>query len=152
MPKSADLLDANVWLALALEAHTQHLSAKAYWESDAAPTAAFCRVTQMTFLRLLTNKSVMGAHVLSPPTAWQKSEEFLALSEVQLLAEPHGIEDVWQEFVKIGRSSPNLWTDAYLAAFAMSAGLRLVTFDKGFSKFDGLDVLILDPRPLARPG
>ena len=143
MSKSVDLLDANVWLALAFEAHSQHLAAKNYWEGSAAATAAFCRVTQMTFLRLLTNRTVMGVHVLSTSAAWKKSSEFLALPEIQLVDEPHGIEDDWERFSKTGRSSPNLWTDAYLAAFAHSSGFRLVTFDKGFSKFDGLDCLIL---------
>jgi predicted nucleic acid-binding protein len=37
----------------------------------------------------------------------------------------------------------NFWTDAYLAAFARSAGLRLVTFDRGFARFSGLEVLLL---------
>ena len=143
MANSADLLDANVWLALAAEAHSHHESAKAYWEGNAAPVAAFCRITQMAFLRLLTNKTVMRTHVLSPSAAWRKSAEFLALPEVQLFSEPHGLEETWEDFSKIGRLSPNLWTDAYLAAFAKCAGLRLVTFDKGFSRFKSLDCLML---------
>ena len=143
MANSVDLLDANVWLALAAEAHSHHGSAKAYWEGRAAPVAAFCRITQMTFLRLLTNKTVMRAQVLSPSAAWRKFAEFLALPEVQLLSEPHGLEEAWESFSNTGRLSPNLWTDAYLAAFAKCAGLRLVTFDKGFSRFESLDCLIL---------
>jgi hypothetical protein len=43
------------------------------------------------------------------------------------------------------RTSPNLWTDANLAAFADCAGLRLATFDHGFSRFKGLEYLILKP-------
>ena len=136
-------MDANVWLALAAEAHAHHKSAKVYWEGNAAPVAAFCRVTQMAFLRLLTNKTIMGSHVLSPSAAWAKFAEFLGLPEIQFLAEPHGLNEQWGHFAAIGRLSPNLWTDAYLAAFAKCAGLRLVTFDKGFSRFAGLDWLIL---------
>ena len=143
MPSSVDLLDANVWLALAAEAHTHHQQAKAYWEEQAAPTTAFCRVTQMAFLRLLTNRAVMGSHTLSPSEAWAKSADFLALPEVQLLEEPPGLEEAWARFAGSGRSSPNVWTDAYLAAFASSGGMRLVSFDKGFSTFQGLDRLIL---------
>jgi uncharacterized protein len=143
VPSSVDLLDANVWLALAAEAHTHHRQAKLYWEKDAAPTTAFCRVTQMAFLRLLTNKTVMGSHVLSPSSAWSTSADFLALPEVELLAEPIGLEGAWALFASGGRSSPNLWTDAYLAAFASSDGMRLVSFDRGFSRFQGLDYLIL---------
>jgi toxin-antitoxin system PIN domain toxin len=143
VPNSTDLLDANVWLALTAEAHTHHASAMAYWEQNAAPVTGFCRVTQMAFLRLLTNKTVMGAHVLSPVSAWKKSAEFFALPEVQLLPEPYGLEETWGYFSKAGGSSPNLWTDAYLAAFAKCAGLRLVSFDRGFSKFEGLNCLVL---------
>jgi toxin-antitoxin system PIN domain toxin len=130
-------------LALAAEAHTHHQSAKAYWQHEAAPITAFCRVTQMAFLRLLTNKAVMGGQVLSPSAAWAKSTDFLSLPEVELFAEPVGLEDAWERFATLGRLSPNLWTDAYLGAFAVSAGLRLVTFDKGFSQFNGLDCLTL---------
>jgi toxin-antitoxin system PIN domain toxin len=136
-------LDANVWLALAAEAHTHHRRAKEYWEHEAAPIAGFCRVTQMALLRLLTNKTVMGPQVQSPSAAWTKSAEFMSLPEVVLFAEPVGLEEAWQRYATVGRLPPNLWTDAYLAAFAHSGGLRLVTFDAGFSKFKGLDCLTL---------
>ena len=39
--------------------------------------------------------------------------------------------------------SPKLWQDAYLAAFAVAAGLSLVTFDQGFRKFRRLQSIIL---------
>ncbi len=143
MPNSGDLLDANVWLALTAEAHVHHERAKSYWEQEAAPIAAFCRVTQLAFLRLLTNRTVMGTHVLSPAAAWATSTDFLSLPEVELVTEPAGLDHAWERFATAGRSSPNLWTDAYLAAFAVSAGMRLVTFDKAFSRFPGLHFLML---------
>ena len=143
MPSSADLLDANVWLALAAEAHAHHDFAKAYWEEEAAPVSAFCRVTQLAFLRHLSNKAIMGPQVLSPAAAWKKLQEFLALPEVKCLAEPAGLDERLGAFCNLGRTSPNLWTDAYLAAFARCAGLRLVTFDRGFSCFKGLELLVL---------
>jgi uncharacterized protein len=143
LPSSTDLLDANVWLALAAQAHVHHDRAKAYWEREAAPVTAFCRVTQLAFLRHLTNKVIMGDHTLSPAGAWKKLQEFLALPEVRSLAEPAGLDERLAEFSNLGRTSPNLWTDAYLAAFAQCAGLRLVTFDAGFSRFMGLELLLL---------
>jgi uncharacterized protein len=145
LPSSTDLLDANVWLALAAEAHVHHGRAKAYWEEEPAPVSAFCRVTQLAFLRHLTNTAIMGDLVLSPSAAWKKLQEFLALPEVTCLAEPAGLDERLADFSTLGRTSPNLWTDAYLAAFAKCAGLRLVTFDRGFSRFKGLELLILKP-------
>ena len=143
MPSSADLLDANVWLALAAEAHTHHERAKVYWHNEAAPIAAFCRLTELAFLRHLTNRAVMGEQVLTPSAAWKKRTQFLALPEVQRLAEPVGLDEELAKFCDLGRTSPNLWTDAYLAALAKCAGLRLVTFDRGFARFGGLELLFL---------
>lgn len=138
-------MDANVWLALAAEAHVHHRRAEAYWKKEAAPVAAFCRVTQLAFLRHLTNKTIMGEHVLTPMSAWNKRAQFLALPEVRFVAEPPGLDEQLGKLCQMGRTSPNLWTDAYLASFAKCGGLRLVTFDQGFGRFTGLELLILEP-------
>lgn len=143
MPSSSDLLDANVWLALAAEAHTHHERAKAYWQTEAAPVVAFCRVTELAFLRHLTNRATMGTQVLAPGEAWKKLTQFLALPEVQRLAEPTALDEHLAKYCDLGRTSPNLWTDAYLAAFAKSGELRVVTFDRGFARFSGLELLVL---------
>ena len=143
MPSSTDLLDANVRLALGAEAHTHPGRAKAYWHNEAAPMAAFCRVTEPAFLRHLTNRAIMGEHVLTPSPAWQKRTQFLSLPEVQRLAEPSGLDEQLARFCDLGRTSPNLWTDAYLAAMAKCACLRLVSFDPGFARFSGSDLLFL---------
>lgn len=37
----------------------------------------------------------------------------------------------------------SVWSDAYIAAFGMAAGLRVVTFDQGFLKFEEADAEIL---------
>ena len=39
--------------------------------------------------------------------------------------------------------SPKVWNDAYLAAFARTAGLTLITFDRGFAQFTDLTAAIL---------
>jgi predicted nucleic acid-binding protein len=43
--------------------------------------------------------------------------------------EPNEFPETWQAFTAGPRTSPNLWTDAYLCAFANAAQLTLVTFD-----------------------
>lgn len=144
MKNSADLLDVNVWLALVAQAHSHHQRAGAYWEKEAAACSAFCRVTQLGFLRHLTNKTIMGDQVLTPAEAWRKYEELRQLPEVQFLNEPADLDEKMGSLSNLGRTSPNLWTDAYLAAFAQCGGLRLVTFDQGFSLFKGLDLLLLE--------
>jgi predicted nucleic acid-binding protein len=39
--------------------------------------------------------------------------------------------------------SPNVWSDAYLAAFAQAADFEVVTFDKGFMQYKNVRVAIL---------
>ncbi len=48
----------------------------------------------------------------------------------------------------VGEGLPyRLWTDAYLAAFALAGGYRLVSFDRDFLRFRpyGLNLLLLEP-------
>ena len=138
--------DVNVWLALTSPDHEHFQSAWNWYRALPEGTVLFfCRVTQLAFLRHLTNKTIMGDQVLTPGAAWKKCGEFLALPEVRFLAEPPGLDEQLGQLTHGGRTSPNLWTDAYLASFARCAGLRLVTFDHGFARFTGLELLILKP-------
>ena len=62
-----DLLDINVWLALADENHQHHCRARLYWEKESAARLAFCRVTMLGFLRLATHPRAMNGHPLFRP-------------------------------------------------------------------------------------
>ena len=57
--------------------------------------------------------------------------------------EPRGLEILWKKLAGPSKPSPKLWMDAYLAAFAVAGGYQLVTTDKGFKQFKGLDLLVL---------
>lgn len=65
------LPDVNVWIALAAERHIFHNAARHWFSRLGEERLAFCRVTQMGFLRLLTNKHVMQGEVMDPGQAWQ---------------------------------------------------------------------------------
>jgi predicted nucleic acid-binding protein len=62
---------------------------------------------------------------------------------IEYLAEPSGLAESWDAFTGGALSSPNLWTDAYLCAFAHTAGLTLVTFDAKIPAREGLRCLVL---------
>lgn len=55
------LVDANVWLAIAVDGHIHHAAAVMWFDSQAEGTSAFCRITQLALLRHLTNPKIMGA-------------------------------------------------------------------------------------------
>jgi toxin-antitoxin system PIN domain toxin len=138
------LCDTNVWLALALSGHSHQPRAAAWFESlGVDDTAEFCRATQISFLRLLTTPAIVGPHTLSNDAALACYRQLAADPCVSLCVEPAGLESQWQQFAAHDRPSPKRWMDAYLAAFAISTGLRLVTFDQGFRVFPGLELLVL---------
>ena len=85
----------------------------------------------MGVLRLLTNESVMGNDVLSSREAWRVYHSILADERIQFAPEPYAVEGEWRKLTGYDRPAPKIWTDAYLAAFARTAGMRLVTLDRG---------------------
>lgn len=138
------LPDVNVWLALTFDSHVHHLAAKT-WFNGLSNNADcyFCRLTQQGFLRLVTNRSAFGKDAVTLSEAWQKYDLFLSDPRVSFADEPSATEIHWRSYTQ-GRSfSPHVWNDAYLAAFAFSGGLELVTFDKGLTQYQNATVTVL---------
>jgi uncharacterized protein len=142
-----DLLDINVWLALAVQEHPHHAAARQYWDgvqldmrmtpSVAPQKIYFCRTTMLGLVRLLCQPKVVGEGALTLDKAWAVYQNFRALSIIDLLAEPVGCDVQIQTLFSTQAALPaRLWTDAYLAALAQSSGMRLVTFDRDFERFN----------------
>ena len=75
-------------------------------------------------------------------SAWEIYDQCIADERIALLAEPEGLDPKLRILSKGRHASPKLWVDAYLAASAGAAGLRLVTFDKAF-RAKPVDCLVL---------
>ncbi|MGH9116169.1 MAG: TA system VapC family ribonuclease toxin [Acidimicrobiales bacterium] len=143
-----NLCDVNVWIALALSEHVHQRVAREWFDSIAEPaTALFCRATQQAFLRLLTNVAVLAPYGNPPLTndeAWTAYQSLLSDDRVAFQAlEPRDLESRWESFALRNEPSPKLWMDAYLAAYAVGSGCRMVTTDAAYRQFDGLDLLVL---------
>jgi uncharacterized protein len=145
MPVSGaiSLPDANVWLALVFSDHAHHKKAVAWFDSQLNGTCSFCRVTQMALLRHVTNSKIMGQFVQTQRDAWGKYQELAKDPRVTFLPELGTIEAIFRNFTQAVYPSHGIWTDAYLAAFAITHQAQLVTFDHGFGRFDGLKLLDL---------
>jgi predicted nucleic acid-binding protein len=91
----------------------------------------------MSLVRLLSHPRLMADRPLSLGKAWGVFEAFAALPGVAMLHEPQGVDATLGALVK-DKLPARLFTDAYFAALARVAGLRLVTFDKDFERFSGL--------------
>jgi uncharacterized protein len=138
--------DVNVWVALTFQGHIHHSIARAWFESLAAHDDArlcFCRITQLSFLRLLSTEAVMGKdEVLSPGRAWNVYDRWFADSRVLFLEEPGDLEKIFRDISRQSRPASKDWADSYLLAFAEAADLSLVSFDRGLKQKRG-SVLLL---------
>jgi uncharacterized protein len=141
------LLDINIWLALALSGHSHHQAAREWLDEQDAPSSIFfCRATQQGLVRLLTTAEVMANYSLPPLSnreAWAVVESFMEDDRFAFLNEPAAVEETWKSLAIRDSNSPKLWMDAWLAAFAMSAGCQMITTDKAFAQFRSLDLLVV---------
>jgi len=137
------LPDVNVIFPLMVSQHQLREKAVEWFDMADSGEVVLSRLTRLGTLRLLCTAAVMGPDVLQPKAAIQAMEILEADGRVVMPQEPDGIDAVLKGFVATCSASPNLWTDAYLAAFAKATGLQLVSFDRGFTKFAGLDFVLL---------
>ena len=125
--------DVNVWLAAAWGRHSRHATAKRWLDAESGEVG-FCRVTQMSFLRLLTNPAITRQDTLTRRQAWDVYAKLVADPRIRLLAEPDRVETLWMTVSKRDDKSHLLWTDDYVAAFVQAAEAELVTLDRSFKK------------------
>jgi toxin-antitoxin system PIN domain toxin len=125
----------NVWIALTYRGHKHYTAARTWLEtlSDESELC-FCRLTQLGFLRLLTNSAVMGSKVLSQAAAWETYDDWLANGRALYIEEPPSLEPIFRSISQSGQAAPKDWADSYVCAFAQASGLQLVTFDQVLQK------------------
>lgn len=142
------LADSNYWLALALSSHPFHADARRWLaRKGGGEKIAFCRLTQLTFLRLITTSAVTLPYDSAPMTnemAWSMYDSFARHKRVAFVDEPRNFVAHWSLLAARPTTSPKLWMDSYLAAFAIAGRHRLLTADAGFRQFDGLKLVMLE--------
>jgi toxin-antitoxin system PIN domain toxin len=138
------LADINVVFPLLVEAHTHHRTAWKWWEGAEEESIAWCLPVRLGVLRLLTNRAAMAGDPVSPEEALAAWGEFAHDERVFEAVTPGMHIDLFFRKNVTGRqSSPNLWTDAWLAACAQSLGIGLVSFDTDFKAFELIKFLHL---------
>jgi toxin-antitoxin system PIN domain toxin len=140
------LCDVNVLLALVTDRHAFHAAAVDWLDGMPAGGATICRIAQTGLLRLLNNPAVMREDVLDTTACWDLWRRLLEDERVRFTpTEPPGLDAAFERFTSGRAFTPRLWTDAYLAAYAQTSGLTLVTFDQGFHQFNGLACHVIEP-------
>ena len=138
------LCDVNVLLALSYDRHIHHIRSLAWLDAQETEMAIVCRSTQLSLLRLLCNATIMNDDVCSTSQAWDVYDTILSDDRFAFYYEPNDLEITLREFSKSAFNPPKLWQDIYLAAFAVSSNLQLVTFDQGFRQFSSLRLTLLE--------
>jgi uncharacterized protein len=122
------LVDVGVWLAAVWGRHV-HYPVASEWFNQ-ADDMVFCRVTQMSLLRLLSTPAIMGDDAVDRSQAWRLFDQLRSDERVLWADEPDGLAAVWRAISARDDKSHKLWTDDYLAAFAQAGDLTLVTLDR----------------------
>ena len=138
-PLQGDLPDLNVWLALVIPEHPHHAAARRYWDGMAdamnqGQRLCFCRPTMLGLVRLLSQPKLMGDAALSLAQAHGVYRQLRAQPGVGFVPDAEAADAALAHLLA-ANLPPRLWTDAWLAATAHAAGLRLVTFDADFARF-----------------
>jgi uncharacterized protein len=131
------LVDVNVVFALLVERHVHHGVAWKWWKKREEESVGLCLPVRLGVLRLLTNTRAMEGSPISPLEAleaWDRFEEDPRTFWVPDQGRAH--ELAFRRFVDGREFTPNLWTDAWLAALAESAEIGITSFDSGFRTFD----------------
>lgn len=137
------LPDVNFWIALTSSQHVHSAIATAWMDQILVDQVAFCRITELGLLRLLTNSRVMGSGVKDHAGAWSIYDQIRRDGRVVFLSEKQGFDDGWSRARHQISGGPNAWTDAYLAVFATHQNASIVTFDRGFKSLHGCQVILL---------
>jgi len=132
------LIDINVWLSLSWGLHP-HSDAAHSWLAalpQRSTRLVFTRITQLGLLRLLTNESVMGQSVLTVAQALRIYDQWAEDPRVEFAAEPQGIELAFRNAAvhSANKAATKVIMDAYLAGFAKTEHVTLITFDKALCK------------------
>ena len=126
--------DINVWVALSHPDHSHHQAAEAWYRSlNEEDVLVFCRHTQLGFFRLMTTAAVLGEDVRTAGQCWKLYDRWIEPGEAIFAFEPEGLEAEMRVRTSSQTPNPKEWADAYLAAFAETAQLTLVTFDKALA-------------------
>jgi len=131
---SSFLPDLNLWVALNYDRHEHHVAANLWYL--ALPDEArlvFCRQTQLGLFRLLSTPAVMGQDALTQKACWKVFDRWAGTGQVRWADDPGGLEPQLRARTESEMVAPKAWMDDYLAAFAETAGLTLVTFDKALA-------------------
>lgn len=133
------LLDVNVVLAAHRDDHPHHDLARGCLEAVAAGDEPFAVPDEVwaAFVRIATNTRIFT--VPTPvPDAFAFVDAVRAQPTFMVLRDGSRRLTIFERLCTESDASGDLAADAWLAALAIERGCTMVSFDRDFSRFDGL--------------
>jgi toxin-antitoxin system PIN domain toxin len=137
------LADVNVLFALLVRQHEHHKIALKWFDRLSSNEAGLCRYVQLALIRLLGNHHIMGDDAVPASTAWRLIDQLGQDERVAFIPEPDHLDSIFPTLLNSPIPTGKLIADAYLAAYSIASSRRIVTLDRGFRQFRGLDVEVL---------
>jgi len=138
------LIDVNVALPLLIPQHVAHRTARDWIDAYSRTEIFWAWPTQLGVLRLLSQPRLMGSGAMLPEQAldsWDRLTAAAGMQQIRKIPPDHAQH--LSRLVRGRAASLNIWTDAWLAALALSLDLEMATFDRGFGSFTGLKLRLL---------
>lgn len=137
------LVDANVLLYAVNEQAEHHERSRRWLDSalSGQQTVGFAWIAILAFVRLST-KPGLFPHPLEMSDALQVVGEWLSCPAAVVLSPGSGHLTILRELLPDGRTAGNIVNDAHLAALAIEHGCDILSFDRDFARFPGVQTLI----------
>ncbi|MBC2593853.1 PIN domain-containing protein [Ruficoccus amylovorans] len=139
------LPDNNI-LINAFRPDSPHHQVARQWLEDSLNAGRSIRLfptVEAGFLRVVTHPKIF-----SPASPLEEASAFLRVlcscPTVEICPWTPSARERWCELCASPKMSGNDCNDAMLVAICLYRGLQLVTFDQGFRRFPGLQLLLLD--------
>jgi hypothetical protein len=133
------VVDANVLLYAVNEDAPHHEAASRWLESalNADEPVGFAWIALLAFLRVATLVG-MTEQPLAVGDALDLIDDWLAAPAAAVVAPTSRHAGVLRGLLLSSGSAGNLTNDAHLGALAVEHGARICTFDRDFTRFDGV--------------
>jgi toxin-antitoxin system PIN domain toxin len=133
------IVDANVLLYAVDRASAHHDSARSWLDGSLAGTEAvgLAWIALLAFIRIGTNASILPTP-MTPDQATGQVEAWLGAPAAVVAHPTPRHASLLRGLLRDTGTAGNLTTDAHLAALALEHGADIVSYDRDFARFPGV--------------